>query len=161
MCGWGGGRVGWRAVCEENVAYYYHYNTVYKQDQAYCAGTPEATFFQQHTHTHMHTYTHKIYYMGYYACTHIHTHIHTHRAETETVDYSTQYPWSFGVLSVMMAAGLHPLKDYPEAFDSTGKMKYRSHNYQDLPDPNDVSIVNVLIKALLVGGCVLLYCLVC
>ena len=27
------------------------------------------------------------------------------RIETETVDYSTQYPWSFGILSVVMATG--------------------------------------------------------
>ena len=27
------------------------------------------------------------------------------RVETETVDFSTQYPWNFGVLAVLMATG--------------------------------------------------------
>ncbi len=27
------------------------------------------------------------------------------REETETIDFSTQYPWSFGVLAVLMATG--------------------------------------------------------
>ena len=60
------------------------------------------------------------------------------RLETESVDYSTQYPWSFGVLSVLMATGHHPLKDYPEAFESAFRVKYRSHHFQALPDSEQV-----------------------
>lgn len=62
------------------------------------------------------------------------------RIETETVDYSTQYPWSFGLLSVVMATGQHPLKDYPDSFESAFRVKYRSHHFQSLPDPEQVSI---------------------
>ncbi len=61
------------------------------------------------------------------------------RVETETVDYSTQYSWSFGLMSVIMATGQHPLKDYPEAFESAFRVKYRSHQLQALPDPEQVS----------------------
>ncbi len=61
------------------------------------------------------------------------------RVETETVDYSTQYPWSFGMMSVVMATGQHPLKDYPGAFESAFRVKYRSHHFQALPDPEQVS----------------------
>ena len=66
-------------------------------------------------------------------------HMHN-RVESECIDYSTQYPWSFGVLSVVMATGLHPLKDYPENFEGGNKVKYRSHDYQALPDSEQVSL---------------------
>ena len=78
---------------------------------------------------------------------HVHTLTHTHhhhiltpltRVEGECIDYSTQYPWSFGVLSVLMATGLHPLKDYPESYEGGNKVKYRSHDYQALPDAEQV-----------------------
>ena len=61
------------------------------------------------------------------------------RIETETVDYSTQYPWSFGVMSVVMAMGVHPLQDYPEAYESSFRVKYRSHQMHTLPDAERVS----------------------
>ncbi len=61
------------------------------------------------------------------------------RIETETVDYSTQYPWSFGVMSVVMAMGVHPLQDYPEAYESSFRVKYRSHQVHTLPDAERVS----------------------
>jgi hypothetical protein len=77
-----------------------------------------------------------------HSLTHTHTHTHTHtpltRVEGECIDYSTQYPWSFGVLSVLMATGLHPLKDYPETYEGGNKVKYRSHDYQALPDTEQV-----------------------
>ena len=79
-----------------------------------------------HTLTHAHTYTHITR-----QCT-------LTRVEGECIDYSTQYPWSFGVLSVLMATGLHPLKDYPESYESGNKVKYRSHDYQALPDAEQV-----------------------
>ena len=66
-------------------------------------------------------------------------HMHC-RVESECIDYSTQYPWSFGILSAVMATGLHPLKDYPENFESGNKVKYRSHDYQALPDSEQVSV---------------------
>ena len=68
-------------------------------------------------------------------CTCTRAHI---RVESESIDYSTQYPWSFGILSVIMATGLHPLKDYPENFEGGSKVKYRSHDYQALPDSEQV-----------------------
>ena len=37
-----------------------------------------------------------------------------------------------------MATGLHPLKDYPENFEGGNKVKYRSHDYQALPDSEQV-----------------------
>ncbi|CAI8018467.1 hypothetical protein GBAR_LOCUS11208, partial [Geodia barretti] len=58
------------------------------------------------------------------------------RRDAEIVDYSTQYPWNFGTLSVIMATGLHPLRNYPGRYLNEGKVKYRSHNYQNLPDIN-------------------------
>ena len=83
-------------------------------------------------HTHTHTYTpHPM---------HMHTHAPLTRVEGECIDYSTQYPWSFGVLSVLMATGLHPLKDYPEHYEGGNKVKYRSHDYQALPDAEQVHV---------------------
>lgn len=61
------------------------------------------------------------------------------RGESETVDYSTQYPWMFGVLSILVAAGTHPLPDYPYKFRTDGqKIRYRSHHIQALPNPDKV-----------------------
>ncbi len=37
-----------------------------------------------------------------------------------------------------MATGLHPLKDYPETYEGGNKVKYRSHDYQALPDTEQV-----------------------
>ena len=37
-----------------------------------------------------------------------------------------------------MATGLHPLKDYPESYEGGNKVKYRSHDYQALPDAEQV-----------------------
>ena len=34
--------------------------------------------------------------------------------------------------------GMHPLKNYPGRYLIEGKVKYRSHNYQCLPDVNKV-----------------------
>ena len=42
------------------------------------------------------------------------------------------------MLSVLMATGLHPLKDYPEVYEGGNKVKYRSHDYQALPDAEQV-----------------------
>lgn len=60
------------------------------------------------------------------------------RVESETVDYSTQYPWMFGVLSVLIATGQHPLGDYPTKYEENQKVRYRTHHIQTLPDPDKV-----------------------
>ena len=39
----------------------------------------------------------------------------------------------------ILTTGQHPLKDYPLAYESSGRVKYRSHSYQALPDPEQVS----------------------
>jgi len=60
------------------------------------------------------------------------------RVESETVSYSSQYPWMFGVLSVLIATGQHPLGDYPAKYEESQKVRYRSHHIQALPDPDKV-----------------------
>ena len=54
------------------------------------------------------------------------------------IDYSTQYPWTFGVLSILIATGIHPLVGYPGNFDDGHKIRYRSHNLESLPNPDKV-----------------------
>lgn len=50
------------------------------------------------------------------------------RIETETVDYSTQYPWSFGILSVVMATG----KCVTMPLSHTAERHFRSHIHWQL-----------------------------
>ncbi len=42
-------------------------------------------------------------------------------------------------MSVVMAMGIHPLQNYPEAFENGFRVKYRSHQLQAIPDPEMVS----------------------
>ena len=58
--------------------------------------------------------------------------------DSETVDYSTQYPWMFGVLAVLIATGQHPLGDYPSKYEENHKIRYRTHHIQALPDQEKV-----------------------
>ena len=57
------------------------------------------------------------------------------------MDYSTQYPWMFGVLAILIATGTHPLMDYPFKYEGEGhKIRYRSHHIQSLPNPEKVGL---------------------
>ncbi len=58
--------------------------------------------------------------------------------ESETIDYSTQYPWTFGVLSILIATGTHPLMGYPANYEDGLKIRYRSHHLEALPSPDKV-----------------------
>ena len=62
------------------------------------------------------------------------------RVKPETVDYSTQYSWMFGVLSVIIATGVHPLSDYPSKYEENHRIRYRSHHVQSLPDSSKVCV---------------------
>jgi hypothetical protein len=42
----------------------------------------------------------------------------------DSVNYSGQYPWSFGVLFSILASGNHPLPDYPSAYGPPGQINY-------------------------------------
>ena len=46
-------------------------------------------------------------------------------------------------------SGQHPLRNYPGRYLNEGKVKYRSHNYQSLPDVNKVRIVCVIVLKIL------------
>lgn len=63
------------------------------------------------------------------------------RVESETIDYSSQYPWTFGVLSILIATGTHPLMGYPSHYEDALKIRYRSHHLEALPSPDKVSTV--------------------
>ena len=60
------------------------------------------------------------------------------RVEAEMIDYSTQYPWAFGVLSILIATGTHPLLGYPTSYEDGTKVRYRSHHLEALPSPDKV-----------------------